>query len=121
MDFLDKEIRDDFFRVDPTIMSKVEDEPPAKFNYGSNVSNSLCSSGCIINGSVENSMLFRKVFVGKHTQVKNSILLNGTYIGDHCYIENAIIDSHCNIPDGTQIKSNDGEIRIIKDQTPFYL
>lgn len=121
MDFLQKEIRDDFFRGVPNIMSKVEDEPPAKFNYGSRISNSLCSSGCIVNGAVEDSMLFRKVFVGKNTQIRNSIVLNGTYIGDHCVIENAIIDSRCNVSDGTVIQGSPDKIKIIKDQLPFYL
>ncbi len=116
MDFLKKEIRDEFFRQQPTILSKVEDEPPAKFNYGSKVANSLCSSGCIINGTVEDSMLFRKVFVGRDTVIKNSIILNGSYIGDGCHIENAIIESYCNIKDGTVINGTEEEIRIVKER-----
>lgn len=116
MDFLKKDIRDTFLRQVPTIMSKVEDEPPAKFNYGSRVSNSLCSSGCIINGSVENAMLFRKVFIGRDTTVKNSIILNGTYIGDGCYIENAIIDSRCNIRDGSVIKGTPQKLEVVRER-----
>ncbi|PKM56388.1 MAG: glucose-1-phosphate adenylyltransferase subunit GlgD [Firmicutes bacterium HGW-Firmicutes-5] len=120
MDFLDKTIRDDFFRKVPNIMSKVEDEPPAKFNYGSKVSNSLCSSGSIINGSVEDALLFRNVFVGSNTVVKNAIILNDTYIGDDCHIENAIIDSHCNLIEGTVVKGDAGEIIIVKTMTDSY-
>lgn len=116
MDFLNKELRDGFFRQVPNIMSKVEDEPPAKFNYGSQISNSLCSSGCIINGHVEHSLLFRKVFIGRNTVVRNSIVLNGTYIGDDCYIENAIIDSKCNIKDGSVIKGTPEIIEVIKER-----
>lgn len=114
MDFLSKDIRDDFFRRVPNIMSKVEDEPPAKFNYGSKVSNSLFSSGCIINGEVIDSMLFRKVFVGKDTIIRNSIILNGTYIGDRCLIENAIVDSKCNISDGSVVQGSPESIKIFK-------
>ena len=119
MDFLDKSLRDNFFRQEPSILSKVEDEPPAKFNYGSNISNSLCSSGCIINGSVDNSMLFRKVFVGRGTTIKNSIILNGTYVGEGCYLENVIVDSHCNLKDGTVIKSPDDDIQVIRERLKF--
>lgn len=121
LDFLKKEIRDEFFGDYPSVMSKVSDEPPAKFNYASKVSNSLCSSGCIVNGSVENSMLFRKVFVGNNTSIKNSIILDATYIGENCLIENAIIDSRCNIADGSVIKGSQEEIKIIQEQNPFYL
>ncbi|MBC7959628.1 MAG: glucose-1-phosphate adenylyltransferase subunit GlgD [Vallitaleaceae bacterium] len=121
MDFLDKGCRDTFFREEPTIMSKVEDEPPAKFNVGARVRNSLSSSGCIINGEVDHSVLFRKVFVGRNTVVRNSIILNGTYIGDNCTIENCIVDSRSNIPNGTVHKSEPGNIEVIINREPFYL
>jgi len=121
LDFLDRDVRNYFFRQDPTVMSKVEDEPPAKFNVGSLVRNSLSSSGCIVNGEVHNSMLFRKVFIGRNSVVKNSIILNGTYIGDNCYIENCIVDSKCNIPNGSVHKAEEGQIEIIVNREPFYL
>lgn len=121
MDFLDKKCRDLFFRQAPTIMSKVEDEPPAKFNIGSRVRNSLSSSGCIINGTVENSILFRKVFVGRNTIIRNAIILNGTYIGDNCIIENCIVDSRSNIPNGSVHKAEPGNLEIVVSREPFYL
>ena len=119
MDFLQKDIRDQFLREVPSIMSKVEDEPPAKFNEGSLVSNALCSNGCIINGEVANSLLFRKVFVGRGTIVKNSIVLDGTYIGEGCYIENAIIESHCNIKDGSVIKGTESQIEVVRERLSY--
>ena len=53
MDFLKPDVRKYFFREEPKIYSKVDDLPPAKYNMGSDVSNSLIASGCIINGRVE--------------------------------------------------------------------
>lgn len=120
LDFLNKNTRDTFFRENPIIMSKVADEPPAKFNVGSAVYNSLSASGCIINGEVHNSMLFRKVFVGRNTIIRNSIILNGTYIGDNCYIENCIVDSHSNIKNGSVHKGID-ETSIVVNKEPFYI
>ena len=64
MAFLDPEIRSYFFRQEPAIKTRIDDLPPAKYNPGANVRNSLVSSGCIINGTVENSVLFKDVFVG---------------------------------------------------------
>jgi glucose-1-phosphate adenylyltransferase len=121
MDFIDKKCRDSFFRESPTIMTKVEDEPPAKFNIGSVVKNSLSSSGCIINGEVYNSVLFRKVFVGKNTIIKNSIILNGTYIGDNCRIENCIVDSKSNIPDASEHIGTEKDIKVVVQKEPFFL
>lgn len=121
MDFLSKSLRDTFFRKEPTLMTKVEDEPPAKFNYGSRVRNSLTASGCIVNGSVENSVLFRKVFVGRNSVIRNSIILNGTYIGDNCLIENCIVDSKSNITNGSVHKGEPGKVQIVVGKEPFYL
>lgn len=93
MDFLRPDVRKFFFRDEPHIYSKIEDLPPAKYNPGSEIGNSLISSGCIINGKVENSILFKKVFVGKNCVIKNSIILNDTYIGDNTHVENCIVES----------------------------
>ncbi len=120
MDFLDKDLREYFFKSRPSIMSKVEDEPPAKFNQGTKVSNSLCSSGCIVNGTLENSLLFRKVFVGKNTIIKNSIILNETYIGDHCRIENCIVDSKSTIADGSQFVGQAQEPKIVVNKEQIF-
>ena len=83
----------DRFRSEPKIYSKIDDLPPAKYNTGSVVKNSLVSSGCILNSKVENSVLFKNVFVGKNCVIKNSIILNDVYIGDNTHIENCIVES----------------------------
>lgn len=93
MDFLKPEVRNYFFKEHPEVFSKVSDLPPAKYNSGAAVKNSLISSGCIINGTVENSILFKKVFVGNNCVIKNSVILNDVYLGDHTYIENCIVES----------------------------
>ena len=58
MDFLKKDVRDYFFKQYPDVYSKVDDLPPAKYNTGAEVKNSIISSGCIVNGKVENSFIF---------------------------------------------------------------
>ena len=94
MDFLKPEVQDFFFREQPTIYSKAADLPPAKFNVGSNVKNSLIGSGCIINSNVEGSVIFKRVFIGNNSIVKNSIILNGAYVGDNVHVENCIVESN---------------------------
>ena len=116
MDFLKPEIRDYFFKQYPDVFSKVEDLPPAKYNPGSNVKNSLISSGSIVNGTVENSILFKKSYIGNNCTIKNSIILNNVYIGDNTVIENCIVESR------NTIKANstyigEGEIKIVADFT----
>lgn len=120
MDFLNPEIRNYFYKTYPAIYSKVEDLPPAKYNYGSKVSNSLISSGAIINGTVENSVLFKKVFVGNNCVIRNSIILDDVYIGDNSVIENCIIDGRGTVRANTTYKGEDG-IKVIIEQSDRYV
>ncbi len=93
MDFLKMDVRDYFFRQGEQIYTKVDDNPPAKFNPGCQVRNCLVASGCIINGSIENSVIFKKVFIGNNCYIRNSIILNEVYIGDNTHIENCVVES----------------------------
>ncbi len=120
MDFLKPEVRSFFFRQDPKIYSKVDDLPPAKYNVGSEVSNSLISSGCIINSKVENSILFKQVFVGKNCVIKNSIILNGAYIGDNTHVENCIVESNGTLMPNTYYCGDDG-IKIVSEKNERYI
>ena len=118
MDFLKKEVRD-YFRQEPQIYSKNYDLPPAKYNAGSDVRNSLIASGCIINSHVENSILFKKVFVGNNSVVKNSIILNGAYIGDNVRVENCIVESNETLLSGSTYIGEQG-IRVVSENTKRY-
>ncbi|MCC8137990.1 MAG: glucose-1-phosphate adenylyltransferase subunit GlgD [Clostridiales bacterium] len=116
MDFLKKDVRDYFFREHPDVHSKVDDNPPAKYNPGSNVRNSLVANGCIINGTVENSVIFKNVFVGNNCTIKNSIVLNDVYLGDNVYLENCIVESRGTIrADAHIVGESEPEIVIESD------
>ncbi len=113
MDFLKKDVHDYFFKEYPDVYSKIDDNPPAKYNPGAKVSNSLVSSGCILNGVVENSVLFKKIYVGNNVTIKNSIILNDVRIGDNTYIENCIVESRDTIrPNSTFIGEN-GKVKVV--------
>ena len=113
MDFLKPEVRNYFFREYPEIYTKVGDLPPAKYNPGSDVRNSLVSSGSIINGKVENSILFRQAYIGNNCVIKNSIILNDVYIGDNTVIENCIVESRDTIRANTTYIGTPDNIRIV--------
>ena len=119
MDFLNKDVRDYFFKQYPDVYSKVEDLPPAKYNFGANVRNSLISSGCIVNGTVEDSVLFKKIYVGNNSVIKNSIILNNAYIGDNAYIENCIVESNSTIKANSRYVGENG-VRIVVEDSPLY-
>lgn len=80
-----------------SIYTKVSDNAPVKYDLDSKVSNSLIADGCIIEGEVENSVLFRGVKVGKGAKVKNCILMQGTVVGDNAELNYLITDKNVSI------------------------
>lgn len=80
-----------------SIYTKVSDNAPVKYDLDSKVSNSLIADGCIIEGEVENSVLFRGVKVGKGAKVKNCILMQGTVVGDNAELSYLITDKNVSI------------------------
>ena len=119
MDFLKPEVRRYFFREYPEIYSKVSDLPPAKYNPGAIVKNSLVGSGSIINGTVENSVLFKKTFVGNNCVIKNSVILNDVYLGDNTYIENCIVESRDTIRANTRHVGANG-VKVVVEKNERY-
>ena len=121
MDFLKKDVRDYFFKQYPDVYSKVDDLPPAKYNTGAEVKNSIISSGCIVNGKVENSIIFKDVYIGNNCTIKNSIILNDVYIGDDSYIENCIVESRDTLRPGTNYVGTDDEVKIVIEKNVRYI
>lgn len=120
MEFLKSEVRDYFFRQYPDVYSKVDDLPPAKYNVGAKVQNSLISSGCIVNGQVEDCVIFKKSYIGNNCVIKNSIILNDVYIGDNVHIENCIVESRDTIRGNSTYIGEEGKIRIVVEKNERY-
>ena len=120
MDFLKRDIRDYFFQQAPRIYTKLADNPPAKYNPDCSVHNSIGASGCIINGTVENSVLCRKVYVGNNCIIRNSVILNDVYIGDNSVIENCIVESRDTIRANTTYIGTPENIRIVIEKNERY-
>ncbi|MDR2167745.1 MAG: glucose-1-phosphate adenylyltransferase subunit GlgD [Clostridiales bacterium] len=114
MDFLRSDIRNSLFFQEPYIETKNKDEPPAKYNSNSQVKNSLIGSGSIIDGIVENSVLFRRVRIGEKAIVRDSIIMEGCEIGYGCIIENAILDKDVLLTANQVIRGSGDEPFIVK-------
>lgn len=89
-----------------SIYTKVSDNAPVKYDLDSKVSNSLIADGCIIEGEVENSVLFRGVKVGKGAKVKNCILMQGTVVGDNAELSYLITDKNVSISENHILTSS---------------
>lgn len=97
MALLEPENARKLFVPERSIYTKVSDNAPVKYDLDSKVSNSLIADGCIIEGEVENSVLFRGVKVGKGAKVKNCIFMQGTVVGDNAELNYLITDKNVSI------------------------
>lgn len=88
------------------IYTKAKDEPPTIYKEDSNVQNSIVANGCIIEGTVENSVIFRGVKIGKGVVVKNSIVMQKSVIEDDAVVVNSILDKYVHIYEGANIVGN---------------
>ena len=100
MELLEEENSKQIFRNSKRpILTKVRNSAPTTYVDGCSVSNSMIADGCIIEGSVENSILFRGVKVGKGAVVKNSILFQDTITGEGVTLNCVIADKNVVIRD----------------------
>ncbi len=103
MKLLQKEVRDEIFGAENRIYTKVKDQVPTQYKEDSCVSDSLVADGCIIEGKVENSIIFRGVYIAKGATVKNCIVMQNTVIEEGCEIENVIIDKECTLRESKRL------------------
>lgn len=107
MELLDKSVRQQLFNRERPIYTKVRDDMPAKYGLGSAVSNSVIADGCIIEGTVENCILFRGVRVGKNAVVKNCILMQDTVVGEGANLTYVTTDKNVVISKGRQLTGSE--------------
>ena len=92
MDMLDTQIRHRLFTAELPVYTKVRDEMPARYGDNVTVVNSLVADGCIIEGTVENSVLARGVRIAPGAHVKNCIIMQDGQVHNDASIENCILD-----------------------------
>ncbi len=107
-----KLLRDDvrsalFAAPDRPVYTKVRNSAPTAYLRGSSIKNSLIADGCVIEGEIENSVIFRGVHVGKGTHVRNSILLQDTYVGNDVELNCVISDKNAVVRDGRKLSGHE--------------
>lgn len=114
MELLNPEIGKALFGVkNRPILTKVRNSAPTVYTENSLVKNSMVADGCLIEGIVENSIVFRGVHVGKNTSVENCILMQDTYIGNNVYLNCVVTDKGVTVRDGRVLSGHESR--------PFYI
>ena len=112
LSLLDANNRHELFG-DRSVFTKIRDSAPTKYGNGAVVKNTMIADGCIIEGEVENSIIFRNVKVGRGTVVKNSIIMQNTVLGENSTINCIIADKNVTITDRKILSGSENH--------PFYI
>jgi len=100
------------------IYTKIRDDNPTRYIKGAKVSNVMAADGCVIEGEVENSVLFRGVKIGKGAKVKNCVLMQDTVVGENASLEYVITDKDVTITSGKALAGTDSfQVFVAKKQT----
>ena len=89
------------------IYTKIRDDNPTRYLEGSKVKNCLVADGCVIEGTVENSVLFRGCTIKKGAVVKNSVLMQDTIVEENCSVDYVVTDKNVHITTGKQLCGTD--------------
>lgn len=109
IDLLDLNINRELFSENGIIFTKTQDEPPTKYSQYSNVSNSLIANGCIVEGKVENSIIFRRVKIHPGAEIKNCIIMQNCEIKSGAKLTNIVMDKNIIIEQDKELK---GDIKL---------
>jgi len=100
------------------VWTKIRDDNPTRYIKGAKVSNVMAADGCVIEGEVENSVLFRGVKVAKGAKVKNCVLMQDTVVGEGANLEYVITDKDVTITSGKSLVGTDSfQVFVAKKQT----
>ena len=116
MELLDYNTASEMFKSDWPIYTRTTDSCPTQYFESAKVNNSFISNGCLIEGTVENSIIGRGVTIKKGAVVKNSIIMAYAEIEAGIHIENAIVDKWAKIIHAKTIMGTENEPQYIKRQ-----
>ncbi len=116
MELLDYDKASDLFKADWPIYTRTTDSCPTQYFDGAKVTHSFVSNGCLIEGSVENSIIGRSVVIKKGAVIKNSIIMAYSVIEEGVHIENAVVDKWAHIIHAKDIHGDIGKPQYIKRQ-----
>lgn len=103
MALLNPTLREQVFDDEHPVWTKLRDEMPARYMGDSRVSNALVADGCLIEGTVENSILFRGVVVKPGAVIKDSIIMQDAVISRGARVEGCILDKQTMLRDNVTL------------------
>ncbi len=114
MKMLEPKVRKQLFSKERPIYTKTHDSMPAKYAIGSKVNNSLIADGCVIEGTVKNSILFRNAVVKKGAVVENAIIMQNAVVEKGAKVSYAVMDKISTIEENAELIGSRKKIVLLK-------
>ncbi len=111
---LDRTTRHDLFYYNHPVYTKVRDRVPSYYGEESNIDNCIVADGCILEGRVENSVLFRQVTIKEGAKIKQCLIMNDTVVGENSELNYVILDKDVVIRPGAKLVGTPSNPIIIK-------
>jgi glucose-1-phosphate adenylyltransferase len=114
MEMLEKNKFSSLFHGSQSVITKVKNGAPTYYAKGAHVKNAQFATGCVIEGTVEDSLIFRKVTVAKDAEVRNSMVMQGSKIGEGAVLEYCILDKNVTIGPGVTLKGTKDNLVVVE-------
>lgn len=114
LSLIDPQIRQHLFRGEHPIYTKVRDQVPSYYGENCNLENCILADGCMLEGTIRNSVLFRHVNVASGAVIEDSVIMNDTVVGENCYLKCVILDKDVVVSPGTQLVGTPSSPVILK-------
>ena len=113
-ELLNRKPYEELFKEDWPIFTRTHDTPPAIYGTESEVSNSFVSNGCIVEGTVKDSIICRSVKVAKGAKITRSIILSNCVISENSAVSDVVIDKYSTVAPRHKIQGDKDDVIYIK-------
>ena len=111
---VEKEVRKELFSGSHPVYTKVRDRVPSYYGEDCHIENCSVADGCMLGGTVKNSILFRQVTVYPTAQVEDCVIMNDTVVGEGCQLRYVILDKDVYVRPGSKLMGTPTNPVIIK-------
>ena len=111
---IDKDLRHDIFGFNHPVYTKVRDRVPSYYGENCKLESCLVADGCMLEGHVKNSVLFRQVSIREGAKLENCLILNDTVIGENATLKNVILDKDVVVRPGAILIGTESSPIIVK-------
>ncbi|MFT4146212.1 MAG: glucose-1-phosphate adenylyltransferase subunit GlgD [Mobilitalea sp.] len=117
MEMLEEKHFNALFHGSKPVITRTNNGAPTFFSEHSDISDAQCATGCVINGKVRHSMLFRNVSIGNNAVVTNSIILKGGKIGEGAQLDYVIMDKGATVDENVILKGTRENLLVVPKNT----